>query len=257
MPTLDIVFAAPTLLLLLCLAAFFVGLSKGGLPGVGMLSVPVLALTMSPVNAAVLLLPLYILSDIIAIWLYRKEFSKRNVLILIPAGLIGVLAGWATASLVSDDVVALLIGVMGILFCLNVWFGQRLVDRPPTSAGLKRGLIWGALSGFTSFVSHAGAPPYQIYMLPQKLPKMQFAGTTAIVFTVINLAKFPPYAALHPYSSATITVALSLLPLAVAGAVAGKYLIGKLPEAQFYLLVQIALFIVCIRLVYAALMSLG
>ena len=255
MLTLDIIFAAPLLLFLLCLAAFFVGLSKGGLPGVGMLSVPVLALVISPVNAAVLLLPIYILSDVIAIYLYRKEFNKKNVYILVPAGLIGVAVGWATASSVSDTVVSVLIGLMGILFCFYVWFGSRFVSQAPKSAGIGRGVLWGALSGFTSFVSHAGAPPYQIYVLPQKLPKMEFAGTTAIVFAAINLAKFPPYASLHPYSLSTVKIALFLLPVAVIGALAGKFLIKKLPEAQFYLLVQIALFMVCTRLLYSALMS--
>jgi len=248
MPTLETLFNTPTLLMLLALAAFFVGLSKGGLPGVGMLGVPVLSLVMSPINAAVLLLPIYILSDTVAVWLYRREFSPANLKVLIPAGFLGVLAGWATASLVSDDVVSLLIGLMGVAFCLNVWLGQqRLSVRK--EASLSRGMFWGTLSGFTSFVSHAGSPPYQIYVLPQKLPKMMFAGTTTIVFAAINLAKVVPYATLHPYSLETLEVALALLPAALFGTVAGRVLVKCLPEARFFLAVQLALFIICLRLV--------
>ncbi len=252
MPTLDSLFHEPVLWATLVLASFFIGLSKGGLPGVGMLSVPVLSLVMSPVNAAVLLLPIYILSDIVGVWLYRKQYSKDNLKTLIPAGCLGVGVGWATASLVSDTAVALMIGVMGVLFCLNVWLGRSHRHAPRETTRL-RGLFWGALSGFTSFVSHAGSPPYQIYVLPQKLPKMVFAGTTTILFAVINLAKVIPYASLHPYSVATLKVALLLLPAAVLGTVVGRIMVKKLPEKKFFLVVQIALFLICVRLIAGAL----
>jgi len=251
MPTFDTLLSSPMLLLLLCMAALLIGLSKGGLPGAGMLAVPVLTLVMSPINAAVLLLPIFILSDTVAVWLYRKEFSAENLKVLIPAGLLGVALGWSTASLVSDAMVSLLIGVLGVVFCLNTWFGKAKFDGPrePT---LRRGLFWGSLSGFTSFVSHAGAPPYQVYILPQKLPKMVFAGTTTILFAVVNLAKVLPYSALHPYSMQTMTVALLLVPAAIIGTVAGRVLIGILPEKTFYTAVQIALFVICVRLIYSA-----
>lgn len=248
MPTLDSLIHTPLLLILLGLAAFFVGLSKGGLPGVGMLGVPVLSLVMSPINAAVLLLPIYVLSDTVAVWLYRKEFSLDNISVLIPAGFMGVAIGWATASLVSEAVVSLLIGIMGVAFCLNIWLRQKRLAAPD-KATLPRGIFWGTLSGFTSFVSHAGAPPYQIYVLPQKLPKMVFAGTTTIVFAAINLAKVIPYATLHPYSIATLKVASALLPAAILGTIAGRVLVKWLPEAKFFMAVQIALFFVCLRLI--------
>ena len=251
MPTFDSLSQAPVVWTLLVLAAIFVGLSKGGMPGVGMLSVPVLSLVISPVNAAVLLLPIYILSDTVAIWLYRRDFSASNLKVLMPAGFLGVVVGWATASLVSDVVVSFLIGVMGIVFCLNLWLRRR-EHIAPVKASMPRGIFWGALSGFTSFISHAGAPPYQVYVLPQKLPKMVFAGTTAILFAAINLAKVIPYSSLHPYSGATLALAMVLLPAALVGTVAGRFIINYLPEARFFLLVQIALFVICVRLVYAA-----
>ncbi len=248
MPTLDSLFSEPVLWAILALASFFIGLSKGGLPGVGMLSVPVLSLVMSPINAAVLLLPIYILSDTVGVWLYRKEFSRKNLKVLFPAGCLGVGVGWATASLVSDTMVSLLIGVMGVLFCLNVWLGKSHLDSPKEPT-LLRGVFWGTVSGFTSFVSHAGSPPYQIYVLPQKLSKMVFAGTTTILFAGINLAKVVPYASLHPYSLATLSVGLVLLPAAVLGTFAGRVVVKKLPETKFFLVVQIALFVICTRLI--------
>ena len=137
------------------LAAAMVGLSKGGLPTVGMLSVPILSLFMSPVKAVVMLLPIYIISDMVGLWLYRKDFSAINLKILVPAGVGGVLVGWLTASVVSDMAVKMMIGLMGIGFVLNAW-RKRSSVQAPYPANWKKGLLWGGLSGFTSFISHAG-----------------------------------------------------------------------------------------------------
>ena len=147
--------------------------------------------------------------------------------------------------------VALLIGVMGISFCIYTWFLKKptLIAKPPDT---RKGLFWGTLSGFTSFVSHAGAPPFQIYVLPQKLPKMVFAGTTSIVFAAVNLAKVIPYSTLYPYSVATLKVSVYLLPIAAIGTVLGKYLIERLSEKWFFLTVQIALFLISVKLVSSA-----
>ncbi len=234
------------------LAAFLVGLSKGGLPAIGMLSVPILSLFMSPLVAAVLLLPIYILSDVVSVWLYRREYSADNLKILIPAGVAGVAIGWSAATVVSDRMISLLIGLMGISFCLYTWFFKK-TTQVASPATVSKGLFWGTLSGFTSFVSHAGAPPFQIYVLPQKLPKMVFAGTSTIVFASVNLAKLIPYSSLYPYSKPTLMVSAVLLPCAAVGTLLGRYLIQRLPDKWFFLAVQIALFLICIRLVATSL----
>ena len=159
-----------------------------------------------------------------------------------------MLIGWATAAYISDAMVSLLIGMMGVSFCLYTWLFKR-ANSVATVASTGKGLFWGTLSGFTSFVSHAGAPPFQIYMLPQKLPKMVFAGTTTIVFTVVNLAKIIPYSNLQPYSLSTLKVSAYLLPIAAIGTVIGRQLIQRLSEKWFFLAVQIALFLISIRLI--------
>lgn len=221
---------------------------------VAMLSVPLLSMRMSPLVAAVLLLPIYILSDVVGVYLYRREYSLENIKVLMPAGVLGVIIGWATASVVSDKMVTLMIGIMGITFCLYTW-SKRKHFSPPTQPTMKKGIFWGTLSGFTSFVAHAGGPPFQIYILPQKLPKMVFAGTTTIVFAVVNLAKIIPYSNLHPYTANTLKVSLLLLPIAAIGTFLGKNLIQRLPEKWFYLAVQIALFCLSIKLTIDALIG--
>ncbi|CAM8666781.1 COG0730 Predicted permeases [Comamonadaceae bacterium] len=236
------------LFLLAGLAAFLVGSSKGGLPAVGMLGVPILSMAMSPVQAAVLLLPIFVISDMAGVWLYRREFSRPNLKILIPAGIVGVGVGWATASMVSDRAIMLMIGLVGVGFCLNLWLRDQTatVAQPPH---LAKGWFWGTLAGFTSFISHAGAPPYQVYMLPQKLPKAAFAGTSTIVFAVINAAKIIPYQNLRPYSTASLHYAAWLVPFALVGALAGAYLTRRLADQWFYRIVQVSLFVVSIKLI--------
>jgi len=235
--------------LLASLAALCVGLAKGGLPTIGMLAVPVISLVISPIKGAALLLPIFILSDMVGIWLYRRSFSAQNLKILIPAGLLGVLAGWATASVISDRVVSILIGSLGVGFCLYAWL-WKIHQAAPKSPTLGRGLFWGGLAGFTSFISHAGSPPYQIYVVPQRLEKLTFAGTTTLVFAAINWAKLIPYTSLRPYTADDLEFALWLVPIALAGTCLGAYLTKRIAEAWFFRLVQIGLFLVSIKLIW-------
>jgi uncharacterized membrane protein YfcA len=230
------------------LAAAMVGLSKGGLPTVGMLSVPILSLLMSPVKAVVMLLPIYIISDMVGLWLYRKDFSTINLKILIPAGVGGVLVGWLTASLVSDTAVKLLIGLMGVGFVLNAWL-KRHSQQPARAASWGRGVFWGGLSGFSSFISHAGGPPFQVYLLPQKLPKAVFAGTSTLFFAVINIAKLGPYHQLRPYGAEEMMGAVVLIPFALIGTVLGAYLTRKIADDWFFKWVQFGLLAISFKLI--------
>ena len=100
-------------------AAIFVGLSKGGLPVVGMLSVSLLTLLISPVEAAALLLPIYVVSDVFGLYVYRRDYDPQNLKLLIPAGILGVVIGYLTSSLVSEAAVTLLIGLIVTVFCIN------------------------------------------------------------------------------------------------------------------------------------------
>jgi uncharacterized protein len=246
--------ALDTLYALAALAAFLVGLSKGGLPAIGMLAVPLMSLAMAPLQATVLLLPIYVISDVMGVWLYRRDFSAPHLRILIPAGILGVLVGWLTASMVSDRAITLMIGLMGVAFCLNVWLRDSS-QQPARPLHRVKGWFWGTLAGFTSFISHAGAPPFQVYMLPQKLPKTAFAGTATLFFAVVNAAKILPYQNLRPYSADMLHSAALLIPFALAGAVAGAWLTRRMADRWFYRVVQMGLFAVSLKLVADAVHS--
>ncbi len=232
-------------------ATFLVGASKGGLPGIGILGVPVLAQAISPVVAAGLLLPLYVLSDFYGLWLYRKNFDVWNIKILVIASAIGIAIGWATAQYNSDELVKFIVGVIGIWYTIDLLLKNRKAIEPKP-ADVPRGLFWGILTGFTSFVAHAGGTPFQMYVLPQRLEKMVYAGTATITFAIINAMKLPPYFMLGQINLNSLEKCLYLAPVALIGAWAGFRLTRILPEKIFFRAVEVALFLVSLKLIWDA-----
>lgn len=233
-------------------SALCVGAGKGGIPIVGMLSVPILALSISPVAAAGLLLPVYVVSDMFGLWAYRKDFDARVLAIVLPGAMVGVGAGWAAASSVPENWVRVLVGLIGVVFALNMILrGQA--DGPPRRAEVGKGLFWGAVAGFTSFVSHSGGPPYQVYTLPLKMTKTVFAGTATIAFAVINAVKLLPYWYLGQLNAENLHVALILMPVAAVAVFLGVWLVKILPEKLFFRLVIWALLILSVQLVWTGL----
>lgn len=237
------------LLILAAIACLFVGMSKGGLPSVGTLAVPILAIAIPPITAAALLLPIFIVSDLVGLYLYRREYSGRNLLILIPAALVGVGIGWVFSAKLSSLFIGMLVGLVGLLFCFNAWFGKRFRQtvRP---ADLGRGLFWGVLTGLTSFVSHSGGPTFQMYVLPQRLPKMTFAGTSTILFAIVNAAKIIPYWQMRQFENFDIPLALWLAVPAIVGTVIGRRLTMIIPEGVFFRLVEITLLGLSLKLIW-------
>lgn len=230
-------------------AAVAVGLSKGGLPVISGLAVPLLALVIGPVQAAGLLLPVYIVSDMFGLWVWRREFDRRVLLIVAPAAVLGIGFGWATASLVSDRWVGLLVGVIGTIFALNA-----ILRRPrltaPRRAPVGPGLVWGAIAGFTSFVSHSGGPPWQVYALPLGMTKTVFAGTSTILFAFINAVKILPYYALGQLSPTNLGVAAVLIAPAAVAVLAGVWAVRAIPQLLFFRIVIWALLAISLRLIW-------
>lgn len=232
------------------IAAVSVGLAKGGLPMVGSLAVPMLAGVMNPVAAAGLLLPVYIVSDMFGLIAYRRDFDARLLKILVPATAIGVALGWATASRVPEAVVTGLVGLIGAVFALNALLRPRL--GAARAARLGPGLFWGTITGFTSFVSHSGAPPYQAYVIPLDLPRKVFAGTSTILFAWVNAIKLIPYAALGQLNLDSLETAAVLAVPAVAAVFGGVWLVRVIPHAMFYKIVTWALLLISLKLIWDA-----
>ena len=231
-------------------AVLLVGLSKGGFAGgLGILGVPMMALVISPLQAAGILLPILIVMDMVGVMAYRKNFHVRNLAIMVPAAAFGILVAAMTASYVTDSFVRLLIGTIAVAFALDHWIGRRASADPKSVSQLK-GSAWGAVGGFTSFVAHAGGPPFQIYMLPQKLDKRLYVGTSVMFFTAVNLIKVPPYALLGQFEITNLSTSLVLMPLAPLGMWMGIRALNLIPEGPFYRFAYAALFLVGAKLLW-------
>ncbi len=241
-------------LLLYALAAFIVGMSKGGLATAGALAVPLLSLWMDPLVAAAFLLPIFITSDAVGVFLYRKEFSRPNLMVMIPAGLIGVILATFLAPYMSISLAKFLTGMIGISFCLQVFFRMIVGNVTPRPFSMRRGVFWGILTGITSFMSHNGAPPFQAFVLPQKLPKMDFAGTTTITFAAVNLFKLPAYGAVGLMSGFDLKAFAWMAVVAGIGAVVGRRLTMVLPDRVYIGFIQVSLFAVSVYLVAQSVM---
>jgi uncharacterized membrane protein YfcA len=178
-------------------AVLIVGFSKAGVGGgLGIMAVPLMALIVPPVQAAAVLMPLLLFMDVFSLRAYWGIFHRRNLMILLPGSLIGVAVGGLTFGYMNDDMIRILIGAIAILFTLYRWVGLRLLKRaadhraPPNRA---TGTFWAGVGGFTSVVAHGGSPPVHIYLLPQRLDKRVFIGTTVILFALVDVMKLVPY----------------------------------------------------------------
>ncbi|MDS9467196.1 sulfite exporter TauE/SafE family protein [Paracoccus sp. MBLB3053] len=233
------------------IAAFAVGLAKGGLAMVGVISVPLMSLVMSPVQAAGILLPVYVASDIGGLIAFRRSFNRHVLASLLPGTLAGIALGWATAHLIDEKYVGLIVGVIGLAFALNALLrpAGKGAARVP---GYGRGSFWGFLAGYTSFVSHSGAPPYQVYAQPFRLEPMVFAGTTTIYFAICNAVKLVPYGFLGQLSLHNLSVAAVLMVPGMIGVVCGLWIIRRMPSTVFYKFITWALIVVSIRLIWVA-----
>jgi uncharacterized membrane protein YfcA len=237
-------------------AVIILGLSKGGFTGLSSLAMPMMSLVISPVRAAAIVLPVLIVQDWVSVWAFRRDFSPRNLLILIPASIIGVAAGWLLAARVSEDAVRLAVGVISIAFVGYMLIRDRLGLAPVATPGVPAGLLWGSLAGFTSFISHAGSPPFQVYVMPQNLKPRVFAGTATMFFAAVNLIKLPPYLMLGQFSRQNLTVSALLIPVAVLSTFAGVWLVRRVAADRFYAIILVITFLIGVKLTYDALLAL-
>ena len=235
-------------------AVIIMGLSKGGLAGsLAMISVPLMSLVVPPIQAAGILLPILIAMDVFAVCAYRRTWDARNLVILLPTALIGIVIGWYTADHVTEAHIRLIIGVMTFLFTLDYWFGWRATDEPGPS--VSRGSFWGTIAGFTSFVSHAGGPPVQLYLLPQRMDRKIFIGTQVLFFFAVNWIKVIPYALLGQLSPTNLETSLVLAPLAPLSILAAVKLVDVLNNDTFYRITYLILFLISLKLMWDGVMS--
>jgi uncharacterized membrane protein YfcA len=233
------------------LAVTCLGLSKSGFAGFGLAATPVLALAVPPLQAAAILLPLMILQDVISIWAYRREWSGWNLAVLLPSAALGIGIAWWLAAYTSDALVRLSVGLIAVACILSQW--RKAATATPT---VPRGLFWGGLAGFAGTLAHAAGPPFQMFVLPQKLDKLALVGTAAIFFAVLNALKVVPYVALGQFSTENLATSLALAPLAIATNFFGIWLVRRVPTSLFYRIAYGLVFLVSLELIRSGVFAL-
>ena len=222
-------------------AVFLLGLAKGGFAGVGVLAMPLLALVISPIRAASIMLPILIVQDAISTWIYRRTFDRRNLAVMLPGACVGILLGYLFAAYVSDAAIELSVGIIAVWFAARNLVASRKAAVPPAKTHPALGVFWGGVAGFVSMIANAGAPPFQIYVLPQRLPRDVFVGTGVFFFAVVNWVKVPPFFALNLFTRENLATSLVLIPLAMLSTGFGVWLVRRVSTERFYFIIYLVM----------------
>jgi uncharacterized membrane protein YfcA len=230
-------------------AVLLLGISKSGFgAGFGSLAVPMMALAVTVPQAAAMLMPVLLVMDMLGLAAFRKHFDLKLIRFLIPWGLLGTLVGTFSFKLLDAKLVAGVVGVFTLAF-----LAQRLVFPPkPDSPHPPKwlGAILTVMSGFTSFVAHAGGPPVNAYVIPMRLSPLVFAATMSVYFTAMNLSKWIPYAWLGLLDMRNMATSLALLPFAPIGVWVGVRLAHHVKPVLFYRLVYAGMLLTGVKLVW-------
>jgi uncharacterized membrane protein YfcA len=230
-------------------AVILLGISKSGFgAGFGSLAVPLMALAVTVPEAAAILMPILFVMDVMGLAAFRRNFDWPLLKFLIPAGLVGTVIGTLSFRLLDARLVAGIVGLFTLAF-----LAQRLLFPPkPNSPHPPKwlGAILTSISGFTSFVAHAGGPPLNAYVIPLRLAPLTFAATMSVFFFVINLSKWIPYAWLGLLDTRNMATSVALLPFAPIGVVIGVKMARKIEPKLFYRLIYLGMFLTGCKLAW-------
>jgi uncharacterized membrane protein YfcA len=217
-------------------AVLLLGLAKGGFAGIGILGVPLMALVVSPVQAAAILLPILLVQDVVGVWAFWRDRDDAVLARMLPGAALGIIAGYLLAASVSVAAVELAVGLTTLGFAILRM--RRNAAAPPSVQPRWAGVAFGAASGFTSQIAHAGGPPFQMHVLPMQLRRDTFIGTSALYFATVNWLKVPAYWALGQFTAANLMTALVLMPMAILSTWAGVKLVRRVDAENFYRIVE-------------------
>jgi len=227
-----------------------VGLAKGGFTGLGALGTPLMAFaTRDPIRAAAILLPILIAQDLVGVTAFRRSWSGRILAIMLPGAAVGIALGYLFAASVPEAAVMAVLGGISILFgAYRLWVERGGRIAAPRNSPPWVGTLFGVVTGFTSQIAHAGGPPFQMWVMPRRLDRDTFVGTSAIFFAVVNWIKVPAYVALGQSTLENAEATLVLLPVAVLSSFAGVKLVRKVAVERFYEIVYWLMIIAGLKL---------
>ena len=220
--------------LLLVLGALVSGFSKTGIPGSSILFVAIFPNLIPAKQATGVVLPMLIFADLFAYAVYRKNLEWRRVGRLLPGALAGVLLGWLALGRINDAQTGRAVGgIIALMLALHVWRRRGAADEAAAHAPVWFGPVMGLFAGFTTMVANAAGPVMALYLLAMRLPKLEFLGTGAAFFLVINWIKVPFAAQLGLITAESLKLNLWLLPAVAVGALLGRPVVERVNQKAF------------------------
>jgi uncharacterized membrane protein YfcA len=194
----------------------------------------VIAFVIDPVRAAAILLPILIVQDVVGIWAFRRTVDYFVLGWTLAGAIVGIALGYWFAASVSADVVLAMVGVISAVFGAHRLWKDRLGSAAASTSPGWVGSLFGIASGFTSQIAHAGAPPWQLWVMPRLLAPAYLVGTTAVFFGAVNWLKVPAYLALGQFTTENLGTSAVLMPVAIASTFAGVWLVRRVSPERFY-----------------------
>ncbi len=237
--------------LLAALAALSIGLAKSGFAGIGILAVILMAEIMPARESTGALLPMLIVGDIFAVIAFKKHAQWNHVFRLLPPAFAGVVLGWAIMGRIPTGHFRAVMGLI-VLIMVVLEIVRRLRPKMFEKVPHTRAFAWsmGGWTGVTTMLANAAGPVMIMYLLAVDLPKLQFIGTSAWFFLILNLSKVPFSYQLGLINMGTLTLNLLMIPIVGLGVLGGRLLIGFIPQRLFVTLVLLFAGLASIRLIW-------
>jgi uncharacterized membrane protein YfcA len=219
---------------LLLVAAMISGFSKTGIPGISILSVGIFTNVLPARMATGVVLPLLIFADLFAWFVYRKNLEWRRVGRLLPWAVAGVVLGWLALGRINNEQTARLVGVIiALMLAVHLWRRWQNPEKVAAQAPAWFGPVMGLFTGVATMIANAAGPVMTLYLLAMRLTKLEFLGTSAAFFLLINWIKVPFVAQLGLINGSSLNLNLCLLPAVAAGALLGRPVVERINQRAF------------------------
>lgn len=236
--------------LILCLCALMVGIAKTGVPGIGILAVPLLALLFPAKASTGLLLPMLAFADLFAVAYYRRHAQWTHIIKLLPPALVGIAAGSVIIRHIDNAQLKPIIGFIVLsMLALNYWRNKRNTDNLHIPTHWSFALTIGFLAGVTTQLANAAGPIIIIYLLAMRFDKHKFIGTGAWYFLILNWLKIPLFVWDGRITLQSVKTDILMCPLVIVGVVLGIVILKKIPQKWFNIVVQLLALAAAIKLI--------
>ena len=227
---------------MLLFTAFLIGMSKTGVAGVALFTIPIMAIIFGGKDSSGLMLPLLVMADLFAVTYYRRHVNWSYLVKLFPSAAVGVILATLIGNYIDDQ---LFRSVMGTIM---LWMETANKNAIPDYMWFA--ILMGLLGGFTSMIGNLAAAVMALYLLSMRLPKNEYIGTGAWFFLAVNVFKVPFHVfAWHTISLNSFYLNVALLPIIALGAFVGIRIVRIIPEKQYRWLILAATGIAAIIMV--------